>query len=88
MSHIRYGITNWCFGNETLVAKSLKLSDIFLSLTFNLHRKENVINVVKTNNLLSIKQYTKLKLACLCLNTIKKFFLRLLKIFLHLNLLT
>ena len=72
MSHIRYCITNWCFGNETLVAKLQKLSDKFLRLTFNLRRKENVINVMKSNNLLSIKQLYKTEIGVLMFKYHKK----------------
>ena len=46
MSHIRYCITNWCFGNETLIAKIQHLSNKFLKIIFN-SNKEDITNIMK-----------------------------------------
>ena len=65
MSHLRYCISNWCFGNETLIAKLQHLSDKFVRIIFNLSHKEDVSNVMKANNLLTIKNLYKTEISML-----------------------
>ena len=65
VSHLRCCISNWCFGNVTLIAKLQHLSDKFVRIIFNLSHKEDVSNVMKANNLLTIKNLYKTEISML-----------------------
>ena len=46
MSHIRYCISSWCFGNETLIDKLQRLYNKFTKIIFNLSLRENVSRTI------------------------------------------
>ena len=55
INHVRYCITNWCFGNESKIQLQ-RICNKFIRLVFNLKRHEIVRTVMKENGLLTIKQ--------------------------------
>ena len=42
LGHVRYCISSWYFGNETLIDKLQRLCNKFIKIIFNLSDKENV----------------------------------------------
>ena len=77
MSYIRYCISSWCFGNETLIDKLQRLCNKFIRIIFNLSHRENVSRTMSEHNLITKKIYTKRKLVFLCSNIIKTYCLDL-----------
>ena len=65
MTHVRYCIPNWCFGNETLIAKLEKLSHKFVRIIFNLSHRQGVSNTMKENNLITIKSLRNIEIGTL-----------------------
>ena len=55
LSHVRYCIINWCFGNETRVHQLQSIRNKFIRLVFGLKRHERVKKVIKQNDL-TVKQ--------------------------------
>ena len=55
LSHVRYCITNWCFGNETRIHQLKRICNKFIRLVLGLKKRDSVKNVVKQNGLLTIK---------------------------------
>ena len=55
MTHIRYCISSWCFGNETLIDKLQRLCNKFIRIIFNLSHRENVSHTMSEHNLITIK---------------------------------
>ena len=47
ISHVRYCITNWCFGNESKTQQLQRICNKFIRLVFNLKRRESVKTVMK-----------------------------------------
>ena len=72
ISHVRYCITNWCFGNESKMQQLQRICNKFIRLVFNLKRRESVRTVMKENGLLTIKQMYQVELAIFMSRTVKK----------------
>ena len=72
ISHIRYCITNWCFGNESKIQQLQRICYKFIRLAFNLKRRESVRTVLTENGLLTIKQMYQVELAIFMFRTVKK----------------
>ena len=64
MSHIRYCISSWCFGNKTLIDKLQRLCNKFKRITFNLSHRENVSRTLLEYNLITIKHMYKVEIGC------------------------
>ena len=50
MNHIRYCLSYWCFGNETLIDKLLKLGNKVNGIIFSLSHRENVSRTMSEHN--------------------------------------
>ena len=72
LSHVRYCITNWCFGNESKVRELQRICNKFIRLVFNLKRHDSVKMIMKQNGLLNIKQIYQVELAIFMYKTVKK----------------
>ena len=72
LSHVRYCITNWCFGNESKIQRLQRICNKFIQLVFGLKRRDSVRTVMKENGLLTIKQLCKVELAIFTYKTVKK----------------
>ena len=72
LSHVRYCITNWCFGNESKVQELQRICNKFIRLVFNLKRHDSVKMIMKQNGLLNIKQIYQVELAIFMYKTVKK----------------
>ena len=72
ISHFRYCITSWCFGNESQIQELQRICNKFIRLVFNLKRRESVRTVLKENGLLTIKQMYQVELAIFMFGTVKK----------------
>ena len=72
LRHVRYCITNWCFGNETRILQSQRICNKFIRLVFDLKKRDSVKNVMKQNRLLTIKQIYHGELAVFMYKTVKK----------------
>ena len=72
LSHVRYCITNWCFGNETRIHQLQRICNKFIRLIFGLKKRDSVKNVMKQNGLLTIKQVYHVELAIFMYKTVKK----------------
>ena len=72
ISHFRYCITSWCFGNESQIQELQRICNKFIRLVFNLKRRESVRTVMKENGLLTIKQMYQVELAIFMFGTVKK----------------
>ena len=68
LSHVRYCISNWCFGNETRIQQLQRICNKFIRLVFGLKRRESVKKVMKQNGLLTIKQIDQVE----CIKLYKK----------------
>ena len=72
ISHVRYCITNCCFGNESKIQQLQRICNQFIRLVFNLKRRESVSTIMKENGLLTIKQMYQVELAFFMFRTVKK----------------
>ena len=63
ISHIRYCINNWCFENSTLIRKLQSICNRFLKMTFNLQHNNDVTEVMKDAQLLTINNLYNLEIA-------------------------
>ena len=70
--HVRYCITNWCFGNESKVQEIQRICNKFIRLVFNLKRHDSVKMIMKQNGQLNIKQMYQIELAIFMYKTVKK----------------
>ena len=65
MSRIRYCISSWCFGNETLINKLQRLCKKFIKIIFNLFLRENASRTMPEHNLITIKHMFKAEIRIL-----------------------
>ena len=65
LSHVRYCISNWWFGNETRIQQLQRICNKFIRLVFGLKRRESVKKVMKQNGRLTIKQIYQVEIASL-----------------------
>ena len=65
VSHIRYCISGWCFGNETLIDKLQRLCNKFIRIIFNLSHTKNVSHTMSEHNLITIKHMYKMEIGIL-----------------------
>ena len=72
LSHVRYCISNWCFGNETRIHELLRICHKFNRLAFGLKRRESVKKVMKQNGFFTIKQIYQVEMAISMYKTVKK----------------
>ena len=72
LSHVRYCISNWCFGYETRILQLQRICNEFIRLVFGLKRRESVKKVMKQNGLLTIKQIYQVEIAIFMYKTVKK----------------
>ena len=63
LSHIRYCIATWCFGNRTIVKELQIICNRFIRMIYGVDSRESVREVMKENNLLSIYQINFIELA-------------------------
>ena len=76
MSHIRYCISSWCFGNETLIDKLQRLYNKFIRIIFNLSHKKNISRLISEHNLITIKHMYKAEIGILMFKYHKNLLLR------------
>ena len=55
-SHVRYGITSWCFGNETLKNSIQRSCDQFIKMALNIYDSSQLNTMMKEQKLLTIDQ--------------------------------
>ena len=60
-SHLQYCISNWCFGNSTLITKLHQICNKFLIMVFELPYCSNINGIMKQCNILKINQLYKLR---------------------------
>ena len=65
VSHIRYCISGWCFGNETLIDKLQRLCNKFIRIIFNPSHTKNVSHTMSEHNLITIKHMYKMEIGIL-----------------------
>ena len=65
ISHIRYCITTWHIGNKTTASKIQRIANKFIRLTFGLHHRANVTDILRNNNIMTINQITELEIISL-----------------------
>ena len=71
ISHIRYFITTWHIGNKTIASKIQQITNKFIQLTFGLHHRANVTDILQNNNIMPIDQITELEITCFMYKYIK-----------------
>ena len=54
ISHIKYCITTWHIGNKTTASKIQRIANKFIRLTFGLHHRANVTDILRNNNIMAI----------------------------------
>ena len=69
ISNIKYCITTWYIGNKNKALKIQQVANKFVQLTFELHHRVNVTDILQNNNIMAIDQTTELEITFLCLNT-------------------
>ena len=72
LSHVRYCISNWRFGNETRIHQLQRICNKFIRLVFGLKRRESVKKVMKQNGLVTMKQTYQVEIAILMYKTVKR----------------
>ena len=70
-SHLQYCISNWCFGNSTLITKLQQICNKFLRMIFELPYCSNINDIMKQCNILKINQLYKLETASLMFKLIQ-----------------
>ena len=65
MSHIRYCISSWCFGNETLIDKLQRLCNNFIRIIFNLFHRKNASRTMSEHSLITTKHMYKMEISIL-----------------------
>ena len=70
-SHLQYCISNWCFGNSTLITKLQQICNKFLRMVFELPYCSNINGIMKQCNILKINQLYKLETASLMFKEIQ-----------------
>ena len=58
ISHIRYYIKAWYIRSKTTAAKIQRIANKFIRLTFGLHHRANVTDIMGNNNIMTIDQIT------------------------------
>ena len=71
ISHIRYCITTWHISNKTTASKIQRIANKFIRLTFGLHHRANVTDILQNNNIMTIDQITELEITCFMYKYIK-----------------
>ena len=64
-------ISNWCFGNSTLITKLQQICNKFLRMIFELPYCSNINDIMKQCNILKINQLYKLETASLMFKLIR-----------------
>ena len=64
ISHIRYCITTWHIDNKTTASKIQRIANKFIRLTFGLHHRANLTDILRNNNIMTINQITELEITC------------------------
>ena len=64
ISHVRYSITTWYIGNKNTASKIQRIANKFIRLTFGLHHRASVADILRNNNIMTIDQITKLEITC------------------------
>ena len=64
ISHIRNCITTWHIGNKTTASKIQQIANKFMRLTFGLHHRANITDILQNNNIMTIDQITELEITC------------------------
>jgi len=70
-SHLQYCISNWCFGNSTLINKLQLICNKFLKMTFDLPLHSHIKNTMIEHNILRIDQLFKFEIALLMFKKLK-----------------
>ena len=65
LSHLRYCITNWCFGNRIKINQLQRICNKFIRAMYGIKRRGCVKNVMIKNELLNIQQLYESKIAIL-----------------------
>ena len=63
MSNVRFCITNWCFGNKTIINQLQCICNKFIRMIFNLPRFESTQSVMAKNSLLTIDKLYRYEIA-------------------------
>ena len=71
ISHIRYCITTCHIGNKTTASKIQRIANKFIPMTFGLHHRANVTDILRNNNIMTIDQITELEITCFMYKYIK-----------------
>jgi len=56
LSHLRYCITSWCFGNTQTINQLQRMCNKFIRAIYNVKRRGSIKEVMAKNELLTIKQ--------------------------------
>ena len=64
ISHIRYRITTWYIGNKNTASKIQQIANKFIRLTFGVHHRANVTDILRNNNIMTIDQITESEITC------------------------
>ena len=65
LSHLRYCITSWCFGNRTKINLLQRICNKFIRAMYGIKRRGCVKNVMIKNKLLNIQQLYESEIAIL-----------------------
>ena len=65
LSHLRYCITSWCFGNRTKINQLQRICNKFIRAMYGIKRRGCVKNVMIKNELLNIQQLYESEIAIL-----------------------
>ena len=65
LSHLRYCITNWCFGNRIKINQLQRICNKFIRAMYGIKRRGCVKNVMIKNELLNIQQLYESEIAIL-----------------------
>ena len=71
---IGFCITTWHIGNKTTASKIQRIANKFIRLTFGLHHRANVTDILRNNNIMAIDQITELEITCFMYKYIKGMF--------------
>ena len=65
LSHLRYCITSWCYGNRTIINQLQRICNKFIRAMYGIKRRGCVKNVMIKNELLNIQQLYESEIAIL-----------------------
>ena len=63
VSHLRYCITTWFYGNKTLASKIQHTTNKFIRMIYGIQHGDNINHIMKENYIMTIEQITHLEVA-------------------------